>query len=103
MEVAFIISIILLGVSLITLITFFPTVLSIVEERKLRADLNNSDRQAIADVINSIRKDISHMEVNAKAISDDKVKDSIEQLLSLIDEEVEYIEELNQRSMNGNL
>lgn len=103
MEVLYIISLILLGVSLFTLIAFLPTVLSIVEERKRRAQLDITDRQAIAGVLNSIRTDLSHMEVNAQAISDDKVRDSVEQLLALIDEELEYVDELNQRTMNGNL
>lgn len=103
MEAAFIISLILLGVSLFTLIAFLPTVLSIVEERKCRAQSDIIDRQAIAGVLNSIRADLSHMEVNAQAISDDQVRDSVEKLLALIDEELEYVDELNQRTMNGNL
>lgn len=103
MEVLYIISLILLGVSLFTLIAFLPTVLSIAEERKRGAQLDVMDRQAIAGVLNSIRTDLSHMEVNAQSISDDKVRNSVEQLLALIDEELEYVDELNQRTMNGNL
>ena len=103
MEAPLIISAILLGISLITLIVFLPTVLGIVEERKRRAQTDIVDRQTIAGVIFAIREDLSHMEVNAQTISDDKVRNSIEELLALIDEELEYVDELNQRTMNGNL
>lgn len=100
METYFVMSIIVLA---LLLMGFFAYITHGASEYKNKIKGSGVYRRELASMLTDIRRDIHHMEVNAKGISDKKVKDCLEKNIVLIDKKVDYIDELNKRTINGNL
>ena len=99
METYFVMSIIVL---VLLLMGFFAYSAG-SSEYKSKINSDGVYRRELASMLTDIRRDIHHMEVNAKGISDKKGKDCLEKNILLIDKTVDYIDELNKRTINGNL
>ena len=85
------------------LMGFFAYITHGASEYKGKIKGDGVYKRELASMITNIRRDIHHMQVNAKGVSDEKVKDCLERNIVLIDEKVDYIDELNKRTINGNL